>query len=199
MTDNTIAFFDFDGTLTRHDTLFTFARHSVGKKKLICALIKSLPAIISWKIGMMTNSRAKEILFTHIYKGISYGYLVGKARSFIPVLDKDLNTRGIAALSYHKKLGHTLVIVSASMDFWVLPWAHSHGIDKVIATSPEIAADHTLSGKFATPNCHGAEKAIRIKEVYANRDMSGDYAYGDSSGDEQMLSMVGHPCIINRD
>ena len=53
-----VALFDFDGTLTRHDTLVTFAVHAVGRRKFFWAMCWSLPWIVGWKCGILSNSKA---------------------------------------------------------------------------------------------------------------------------------------------
>ena len=74
---------------------------------------------------------------------------------------------------WHQEQGHKVVVVSASMECWLKKWCEKYSID-LIATRLEIQ-DGKLTGKFATKNCYGPEKANRIKEVY---DLSQfDYIY----------------------
>ena len=63
-----IAFFDFDGTLTRHDTFIGFAKFSVGRWAFYKAFLKSIPILCLWKLGLKSNSDAKQTLFSHLYK-----------------------------------------------------------------------------------------------------------------------------------
>lgn len=187
-----IAFFDFDGTLTRHDSLFGFARHAVGIRKLFAALMKSMPVIMMWKLGKRSNSEAKEALFGYLYKGLDSEFLRKKAESFADVLDRDLRPETMEKLQEHLRNGDEVVIVSASMGLWIGPWARRHTIGKLLTTEPEVDASGKLTGKFLTPNCHGQEKERRILAAYPDIKEYTSYAYGDSSGDDAMLALADH-------
>jgi len=41
-------------------------------------------------------------------------------------------------------------------------------------------------------NCNGKEKVSRIKEAFNLADFETVYAYGDSSGDKEMLAIATH-------
>ena len=43
-------------------------------------------------------------------------------------------------------------------------------------------------GKFATKNCNGIEKVHRIKEIIKNQSFDKTIAFGDTSGDKEMLA-----------
>lgn len=190
--------FDFDGTLTRHDTLFQFARHAVGKHGLRRAFLRSLPAILSWKLGLRSNSEAKETLFGHLYRGMPLSEFEEHGRTFADVVDQDLRPAGMALLEEARKRGDRLVIDSASMGQWIQPWAERHGFDDVIATMPEVDARGRLTGRFATPNCYGTEKVTRLREVFPDRDRWHITAHGDSSGDSALLDYADTPHLLRK-
>lgn len=66
------AFFDFDGTLINGDSFGLFARFALGNMTFIKALLCFSPWIFAWKFGMVSNGRAKEVLFGNLFKGYSY-------------------------------------------------------------------------------------------------------------------------------
>ncbi|MDE7437845.1 MAG: haloacid dehalogenase-like hydrolase [Muribaculaceae bacterium] len=188
-----IAFFDFDGTLTRHDTFIRFAKFSVGKMAFYKALIKSIPVICLWKLGLKSNSDAKQTLFSHLYKGMDYGWFKKLGYAFAPMIDNDSRPEIIEILKQHQRDGRKIIIVSASIADWIKPWAESYGIECVIGTEVEKDKHGRITGRFKTKNCHGAEKVSRIRELYPEIDTFETWAYGDSSGDDAMLSIVNHP------
>lgn len=191
-----ITVFDFDGTLTRKDTLILFAYHVLGQKRARRAILRSLPAILRWKLGLLTNSEAKETLFGHLFRGIRHADFTALGESFAPVIDRHLRSNGFAALTAARERGDEIVIDSASMEEWIAPWAHLHGVDRVIATRPETDADGRLTGRFATLNCHGPEKVRRFQEEYPDRDHYTITAYGDSSGDRDLLAHADNPHLL---
>lgn len=188
-----IAFFDFDGTLKRHDSFIEFALFSVGKKATVKALVKSLPALFLWKLGIKTNSEAKQAVFTQLYRGLSYAKFKELGCAYAERVDADLRPEIVEIKNRHKDGGHKVFIVSASIADWIRPWASRNGIDAVIATEADVDEQGKLTGKFSTPNCHGAEKASRIKLLFPMIEDCETWGYGDSSGDEAMLDMVKHP------
>ena len=188
-----IAFFDFDGTLTKHDTLFEFAKFSVGKTALYRALIMSIPSILLWKFGYIDNSKAKETLFGHLYKGMDYAEFRKYGEDFAKVIDSDLRSDVMDYLHRHQEQGREVVIVSASIADWIKPWAAENGVLKVISTEAEVDSSGRLTGRFLTPNCHGYEKVKRIGQEFPHIEDSRTWGYGDSSGDDYLLDFVNYP------
>lgn len=188
-----IAFFDFDGTITRHDTLITFGRFARGDAHFIKSLLSASPWLVLWKIGLIGNALAKEKLFGHLFKGMGSEEFHSLAEAFATEIDGDLRPDTMAVLKRHRAQAHRIVIVSASIGTWIEPWAKRHGIDCVIATQVEVDGEGRLTGHFATPNCHGREKVRRIKAIFTELGNVKTYAYGDSAGDDAMLQFVKNP------
>ena len=74
------------------------------------------------------------------------------------------------------------------MEEWILPWAKAKGL-KVISTKPEVI-DGEVTGRFATANCYGPEKANRIREQYDLELYDHIFAYGDSRGDHLPIALA---------
>lgn len=182
-----IVFFDFDGTLTTKDTFGEFAINAVGKLRYIRSLLLSSPFIVAWKMGIVSNSTAKQHLFSRLYKGMTSCRFETLGQDFADAIDGMLRPDGTELLERHLSAGHEVWIVSASLGTWIRPWAKRHGVAGVIATEAEIMPDGTISGRFATPNCHGEEKANRIREKFPELRSHTSYAYGDSTGDLPMI------------
>ena len=61
--------------------------------------------------------------------------------------------------------------------------------------------DGILTGKLSGKNCRGGEKASRVQNWCEGAGMSADdlvYAYGDSSGDVQLLELFSHPTWVSK-
>ena len=58
----TIHAFDFDGTLTKRDTLIEFIRYVKGNKEFLLGFLKHLHLLILMKIGFMPNWKTKRII-----------------------------------------------------------------------------------------------------------------------------------------
>ncbi len=181
------AFFDFDGTITRHDTFVSFGRFARGDARFIMGLLLASPWLVLWKTGFISNARAKEKLFGFLFKGMDGKRFSSFAEAFADKIDGDLRADTMDAIRHHQARSHRVAIVSASVGTWIEPWAKRHGIGCVIATEAEVDGKGRLTGRFATPNCHGAEKVRRIKAVFGILENVETYAYGDSKGDDAML------------
>lgn len=191
-----IALFDFDGTITVGDTFISFARYAVGCKAFAKAFIRALPWLVAWKVRMISNSAAKQRLFSLLYRGMPIEVFQSKCAGFAALIDSDLKVVTMQAVERHKRSGHQVVIVSASVEDWIRPWAASHGLQQVIGTQIEVDSSGCLTGRFVSPNCHGPEKVTRIHRAIPDLAGCEVWAYGDSAGDEPMLALADHPVHV---
>ena len=71
---------------------------------------------------------------------------------------------------------------------WIEPWASKYGA-QVVGTELE-AVSGTLTGRLNGANCRGGEKARRIAALVDLKSYDKIYAYGNSSGDREMLLLA---------
>lgn len=186
---NGIAFFDFDGTITKADTFFGFLRYAVGFKLFFYKSLLAMPILLIYKLHIISNSKAKEKVFSIFFKGWRYEEFKQKATEYsLSVMPKEIRKEAHRKIRWHFEKNHEVVIVSASMEEWILPWAKAKGL-KVISTKPEVI-DCEITGRFATANCYGPEKANRIREQYDLELYDHIFAYGDSRGDREMIALA---------
>lgn len=184
-----IAFFDFDGTVTTEDTLFGFIRFAKGNAKFILGLFALIPVLIAYKLKFIPNYKAKQKMLSWFFKGCSEDKFKKIAYDYsMNCIDNIIRPRAIKKLNWHKSQNHKVVIVSASIDCWIRPWCYKNDFE-LIATKLEIK-DSTITGNLITKNCHGKEKANRIKEIFDLSSFETIYAYGDSVGDKDMLALA---------
>lgn len=188
-----VAFFDFDGTITRHDTFVAFGKYALGRGKFYRKALMASPYILLWKLGLMSNSAAKQKFFKLMFKGMPKRMFEELGMAFKAVIDTDVRSDMMQKMLWHKAAGHELVIVSASISDWLCPWALDNGIGKVIATEVETDGKGFLTGQFFTPNCYGAEKVRRIREEFGDLASAETYGYSDSDSDKPMLEFVTYP------
>ncbi|MCP4552925.1 MAG: haloacid dehalogenase-like hydrolase [Bacteroidetes bacterium] len=184
-----IALFDFDGTITTDDSLIKFIHFAVGDIKAIWGILLLSPMLITYKLKLIPNYKAKQWMLSYFFKGMNYQQFQKIAERYsIEQIDKIILPKAMERIRWHQQEGHKVVIVSASMESWLKKWCQKHNID-LISTRLEIQ-NGKLTGKFATKNCYGIEKVNRIKERYNLSEYSVIYAYGDSLGDTEMLSIA---------
>ena len=184
-----LSLFDFDGTITTEDSLIKFIRYTVGDIKTLWGMIFLSPMLIAYKLKLIPNYKAKQYMLSYFFQGMNEQQFQKVAQEYsLNHIDTILRAKAMEKIAWHKEQGHTVVVVSASIESWLKPWCDKNNID-LIATRLEIE-NGKLTGKFATKNCYGVEKVNRIKEKYNLEKYSVIYAYGDSSGDKEMLSIA---------
>lgn len=189
-----ITVFDFDGTLTNKDSLQLFLVFAFGPFRYWLGIGALLPWLIGYKAGLMGSGPAKERLFRHFFKGMQVEEFNRLCLKFQEVLEKHIRTDILTRLHEARQAGHTVCIISASPENWILPWAGKQGVDCVLSTL--LSTDHRgrLTGSFATPNCNGEEKVIRLLSAFPglknNRENYTLYAYGNSCGDKALIDFA---------
>ena len=184
-----LALFDFDGTITKDDSLLKFIRFVVGDGRFVFGLVVLSPILVAYKLKLIPNYKAKQYMLSWFFKGMSKDAFLKVANEYSLVhIDKILRPKAIEKINWHKNQGHKVVVVSASIECWLRPWCEKNGLE-LIATKLEIK-DDIVTGKLLSKNCYGVEKVNRIKEIYNLKDFEYIYSYGDSSGDKQMLELA---------
>lgn len=131
----------------------------------------------------------KEKALTRFFKGLE----IDKFGELCFAYERDKLPRIIRPeaqqrINWHKRKGHDIAIVTASIDNYLSDWCKKQKIE-LIATELEIA-DNKITGKIKGKLCYGEEKAARIKKEYSLENYSTVYAYGDSRGDLPMFELA---------
>lgn len=166
-----------------------FTRYAVGDIRFYFGFILLLPTLILFKLKLFPNYKAKEMFISYFFKSWSVEkFELVSSNYALNEIDKIVRPKAIEKIKWHKANGDEIVIVSASIESWLKPWCEKNSL-KLISTKLEIK-DKKLTGRFLTKNCHGIEKVNRIKELFTLENYTSRYAYGDSSGDKEMLDIA---------
>ena len=186
----TLVLFDFDGTLTKRDSFLQFIFFSRGYLKGITGFLVFSPLIFLFLIRAVKGSVLKEKLISFHFKGKAEKELKNLGRKFIEqfLVSGQLNDTLVKEMLKYKSESGEVCIVSASLNIWIEPFCEKHSLASI---STELCFENGIfSGKFCTPNCNGAEKAVRIKQKYNLKEYSNIIAYGNSKGDAAMFSLA---------
>ena len=184
-----LALFDFDGTITHNDTLIAFIRFVKGDIAFIVGLVALSPMLLLYKLNIIPNDKAKERLLSWFFKGYDERSFKTIAKTYsLEHIDKVVRPKALERLQWHKAQNHEIVIVSASMECWLMPWCEKNGYG-LLAT--QLAFEEGIfTGRFVSKNCYGEEKVHRLKASHYLDECDYIYAYGDSAGDKAMLSFA---------
>jgi HAD superfamily hydrolase (TIGR01490 family) len=184
-----IAFFDFDGTITTKDTLLEIIKYQKGNFLFYLGFLLNSPFLFAYKLKMIRNSAAKEKVLKFFFNETTLSFFQNKCDEFasekLPAL---IRPKALNEIKRLREVNAEIVIVSASAKNWIQKWADEAGL-RLICTNLDIKNDK-LTGKIDGENCHGEEKARRIKAAFDLSQYDEIYAYGDSSGDRPMLSLA---------
>lgn len=189
-----IAIFDFDHTLTNRDSLLPFLFYVQGFWKTIYFLILLIPFFIRYLLGNLSRQSMKEKIITRFMGGRSFVDLQNLGKQYADnQLDRYLKPKAIKRLNWHQSQGHRCLLISASLEFYLIPWAMRHGFESVLASRLEITPDGDVTGRLNGLNCWGPEKERRLFAYLNAEEPAQFYVYGDSRGDQEILALAHYP------
>jgi len=193
-----VAAFDFDGTLARRDTMVPFLVAASGWPRLTVAGLASAGRGLRGGRDEM-----KLATVARLFRGWSEDRFHDRGRRYAATLVELLRPEMLERLRWHQAEGHPVVLVSASLATYLRPLAAELGIDDVLAV--ELASDPAgrLTGAVVGgANCRGPQKVVRLRawldERYGRDAAVELWAYGDSSGDEELLASADHPTWVGK-
>ena len=177
--------FDFDGTLTYKDTMFLYLKFYNASKFRI-QFVKHIPLFTLLKLNLLDAEKVKKSFISSILKGQNKAKIEKKTQEFFEQYYPEIFREN--ALDFIKNIDYSQTdcyIVSASLDIWVRPFAEKFKMN-LIATKAEFK-NEVFTGNFVGKNCNGPEKVNRIKVEISDKKYDKTIAFGDTSGDKQML------------
>lgn len=192
------AFFDFDGTLTRCDTVLPFLKFCCQNSLIFyLKILPIIPILIGYLLGWVDNAIAKECVIRTYLHGWHEADIQDKAAEFVAQkLPHLLLPEGMARLAEHQARGDICVLVSASPDWYLHIWGKQHGFAVVLATKMETVSHH-ITGKISGNNCHGIAKVWRINTHFGASCWQHSVAYSDAAVDMPMLQHAKQGFLLN--
>jgi HAD superfamily hydrolase (TIGR01490 family) len=191
----TVAAFDFDGTLTRRDTLVPFLARLAGWTRVALAAAAATPELGLAVVGRGERDAAKARVLARVLTGRSYQAVLRQGEKYGAELARaKIRTEMRERLAWHRARGHEIVIVSASLAAYLDTVGRLLEVDTVLSTALEVDAHGACTGRMLGGNCRGEEKARRLR-AYLDIDGCATaelWVYGDSAGDNEMLAMADH-------
>jgi len=192
-----IAIFDLDGTITHRDTLFPLVLRQLARKPWnLLRLLAVAPAALRYLFDH-DRGALKQSLLRATLRGVPRAELAALSRQFV----SDKIARGcfrdaLATIRRHRDAGHHLVLMSASVDFYVPEFARQLDFDEVISTEVRWI-DERLDGTLTSANRRGEEKARCVRMLLSARGPTESFAYGNSASDLPHLALVNHGQLVN--
>jgi HAD superfamily hydrolase (TIGR01490 family) len=198
------SYFDVDGTLVStnlvHPTLF-YLRNQATPVQTLGRLGRSLMRAPSMAVAEFFDRRTFNELLYSTYAGMSEDRLLVLADEvFDTVIKPAIYPEARNLVRRNLDHGSDVVLVSGALDFIVQRLADHLGATSIIANRLELK-EGVATGKLQRPVVAGPEKARLIREHARahGHDLDECFAFSDSYSDVPMLSVVGHPAVVNPD
>lgn len=211
MTDDTVrerfAFFDLDHTILPQDTQALFAQYIFTKQPWrLVYLFWYIPSLIPAALKLI-DLRTMKRIFSSYLMGMSDVELQEHACQFVrEIVPQVAYPEIVSEIHRLKEEGYTMVLNSASPEFYVREIASHFGFDHYIGTNlivekkmpflPKIIGPNNKHGEKITAMC---EKGILPETFDAKYDgrIPGSWAFSDSPADLPLLSIAEHGVTIH--
>ena len=182
-----LAVFDFDGTLTRHDSFVPFLKFAFGKRAFNRRLLRLALPSLRFVARRMSRDELKAQLIRTFLTGVKLEWLQQQAASYCAQSwPRLMRPSGLLAIEAELKSGAVVTLCSASPALVLQPFAERLGIN-LIGTELEVV-DGVLTGHISGDNCRCANKVLRLEAVYGSLLQYRIRAWGDTRGDHELLA-----------
>ena len=186
-----IVAFDFDGTITVEDSFTRFLKWRATPERHARGMVRLIPSAVAY-LGHRSRGRIKAAAVREFLAGLPREELEAEARAFAEAeAVRLMRPDALRSWRWWRGRGTKMVIVSASPDVVVAPFARGLGADALIATELAYDDQGRVTGGFDGANCRGPEKVRRLQAMFGP-DVRLKAAYGDTSGDREMLQIAEH-------
>lgn len=197
------AFFDLDKTIIARSCSFAFGREFLHNglitpvTALQLSLAQTLYRIAGHSSEQMDATRDQLLSMVTGWEVQTVRRITNETLQ--QVVSPTIYAEAKELIAHHQRLGHDVVIVSASPRDLVEPIARELGVYQVAAS--ELAVQDGRYTGDVLFYCKGENKAQAIREfaeVYGY-DLERSFAYSDSATDLPMLEIVGTAVAVNPD
>ena len=198
------AFYDLEGTLVSTNLVHTLSFYARRQEGLMASFKMSATTLLSLPVFAVTDQYSRKV-FNDLYFKRYKGQSEDRLRYFSQELFDDVIKPAVFPGTYElieksRKLGLRQVVITGALDLSVKPLMEHLGITEYVTNRLEFV-NGMATGRLLPPVMASATKASWIR-TYTEREgisLSDSYAYTDSMSDLPMLSIVGHPAVINPD
>ena len=188
-----VAVFDVDGTLLQGDCLWLAARRAKRRWGRVCAALSCLPWLIGWQLRLIRTGRFKQqfIAAFGICDAVNAAETSGRVDWLLLDLKSQIKPEALERLRWHQEQGDRVILCSASPQLLLQPLADWLKVELVCTNVLKINGE--WKPILCTPNCKGKQKVIRLRNYLGGFHESFIEAYGDSSGDKELLEIASAP------
>jgi len=199
VTGQGVAFFDFDGTLIRGDSLPLFIAEVVGSHRTRLAFADALRSathrhLRGRPLGADFRGTVKAIVLKRTLRGVPLAAAEAAAERLVHRLR--WHTPMVEALHGHRKAGRTVIVATGALNVYMPALLRHLPVDHLMATEMEVVDGH-LTGTIASGNCVRGHKAERVQAWLSQHGpFHRTWGYGNHPSDRPMLALLDEPAVI---
>ena len=187
-----LALFDFDGTITKKETMPEFMKIAVRPVRLAVGKLIFLPLVLGYKTGLISGNLIRAAIckygFWRVQESELEAHGAAFAHTFLPSV---VRSEAMERIAWHKSRGDRVVVVSGGLDLYLNHWTRAHGLDLLCSTLERNAGRFT--GNYFGAQCVRGEKARRVLAAYSLSNFRKVFAYGDTPEDFELLALAHEP------
>jgi HAD superfamily hydrolase (TIGR01490 family) len=182
--------FDFDKTVTTSDTILPLCRFLSKRFNSSSSFFYIQLLFAGYRLKFISSKKFKEMIIKYLLENKSLAEVESAILEFYKSNYKELFNHLIVELILEqKKAGDRIIVVTSNLDLFVRPVKKLLPIDEVFGTKVRVS-DASVSGSIEGENCSGLVKAKVVKEFSEKFKFDKIVAYGDSSGDFDILKLA---------
>lgn len=184
-----LALFDFDGTITTEQMFVPFMEYVSPSWRMTTGRLLLFPLIALYRINLFSAAKLRCIVNFFIFFGRDTNEVFALGNQFAnEVIPKYLRENALRRIRWHKSQGDDVVVVSASLNAYLVHWCKQHNIALICS---ELAVKNgRFSGLLVAGDCSSEEKKNKVLARYNLANYERIYAYGDTKEDDAMLSLA---------
>jgi HAD superfamily hydrolase (TIGR01490 family) len=198
------AFFDLDKTIIARSSTLVMGRTLMRDGLLSpTTVLRGIYAQVVYQLVGADHEKMEQM--RHAALELTKGWEADRIRRLVretveEVIAPLAYKEALDLISYHRRAGRDVWIISSSGEEIVEPFAEFLGVRDVIATRSGVDDAGCYDGTLEFyAYAGGKANAIRQTAEVRGYDLSECYAYSDSITDLPMMSTVGHPTAVNPD
>lgn len=182
-----LSVFDFDGTLTRHDSFVPFLKFAFGTREFNRRILRLALPSARFLARRLNRDELKAQLISAFLTGVDIKWVQEQAVKFCGLFWEQLmRPSGLKSVAAEVEAGAEVTLCSASPALVLQPFADRLGI-KLIGTELEVI-EGLLTGRMTGNNCRCENKVLRLEAVYGPLRQYRLKAWGDTRGDFELLA-----------
>lgn len=198
------AFFDLDHTLLPYDTQALFCNYILQRQRWRTLFHLTFAPFALLKACRIVSTATVKRAFHNYLAGMKRETLLAHAKNFAEqVVKPAVYPELLAAIEEHRQTGRTLILNTASPDFYAQEIARVLGFDHCIATRIELPETMPLLPRIIGENNKRVVKIARMNSEIpdvANASelvLRDSWSYSDSAADLPLLEFAGNAVLIH--